>query len=137
METAAKIANSCQAQLIVLFPYRLIGHSHSGAMTSLKVKLESEAKEQFQCLRKALPEVEKSCCEFYAEIGFMTDRISAHVAKSHIDMVIIGQQQVNAGNDNYGSNIQSLITISEIPFVIVPAKVNAEATVYSVQKTQL
>lgn len=137
LETAARIANSCRAHLIVLFPYRLIGHSHSGAMTSLRAKLESEAKEQFQCLRKTLPEVENSSCEFYAEIGFMTDRISAHLAKNDIDMVIIGQQQANAGNDKNGSNLQKLITTSEIPFVIVPTKVNAEATIYSIQKTQL
>src|SRR5687767_5568527 len=98
LDLAAIIAHACRAHLIVLFPYRLIDYSHRGDMSSLKLKLESEAREKFFNLKKNLPHKEYLTCEFQAEIGFVADRISAHAKKNNIEMVIIGQQQTESGN---------------------------------------
>lgn len=127
LAVAAKIASACQAHLIVLFPYRLIHNGYRGDISSLKVKLETEALENFQSLRKTLTGYEHLSFEFAAEIGFTSDRIQAHVRDRNTELVIIGQQQNAATNDLKGFNLQELIAYSGLPFVIVPSEVPAEA----------
>lgn len=127
LEVAAGMANSCKAHLIVMFPYRLIDYGYSGDITSLKAKLETEARQKFQQLKNKLPDFENLSCEFQPEIGFLADRISAHVKKRDIDMVVIGQQQSITTNDVKGFNLQQLIANSKLPFMIVPEEVSAEA----------
>ena len=126
LEVAARIANGFQAHLYVLSPYRLIDSGYEGNVGSLKSKLEGEAREKFNELKKNLPNMGNLSCEFQPEIGFMADRINAHVRKRTIEMVIIGQQQAAAAaSDMKGFNLQQLISNSELPFVIVPSAVKA------------
>lgn len=129
-ELAAKIAIACRAHLVVLFPYRLIDHSHRGDMTSLKLKLEKEAKEKFLSMKDQFPETKTVSYEFHAEIGFTSDRISAHIKANTIDMVIVGQQDTNPVNEIKNFNLHQLLTNSKLPFVIVPPEIKAEARVY-------
>jgi len=131
-DVAAKIAIACKAHLTVLFPYRLIDHGYEGDLGSLKHKLETDATEKFNNLRNSLPNGDAFSYEFQPEIGFTADRIKAHVNKDKqsIDMVIVGQEQTDSNNDSKGFNLQNLITNSQLPFVIVPAEVNAEASVH-------
>lgn len=98
-------------------------------MPSLKKKLETEAKAKFISLKKSDPCAENVSCEFHAEIGFLTDRVSAYVKRNNIDLVVIGQEYTPTGVDLKTFNIQDLITSSRLPFVIVPSKVNVEVTV--------
>lgn len=130
LELAARFAVACKSHLTVLFPYRLIDHHHQGSLASLKQTLESEAREKFNTLRKTLPDESILSCEFQPEIGFISDRINAHVDRNKecIDMVIVGQEQTASSNDSKGFNLQNLLTNSRIPFVIVPTEVNAEAS---------
>lgn len=130
LEVAARIASACKAHLIVIFPYRLIDYGYQGNAASLKLKLESEAKEKFDNLRKKLPGMDKLSTEFQPEIGFISDRIKAHAAKDTIDMIIIGQDQTDSINETKGLNLQHLITHSKLPVVIVPVEVSAEANVH-------
>ena len=131
LDVAARIASACKAHLIILFPYRLIDHSFQGKLTSLRSQLETEAKDKFNTLKKNLPVMESVSCEFQPEIGFIADRIKAHVSKDPIDMIIVGQEQTAATkSDLTGYNIQNLIATSNLPFVIVPANVNQEAGVH-------
>ena len=129
LEMAARISKACNGQLLVLFPYRLIDYGYRGDMASLKLKLETEAKGKFNELKKNLADMEDLPCEFQAEIGFLADRINAHVKRNTIDMVIVGQKQAASTNDIRDFNLQSLITNSRLPFMIVPAEVNAETRV--------
>lgn len=130
LDVAARIANACRAHLIVLFPYRLIDHSFQGNLASLKLKLESQAREKFETLKKSLPVMEHLSVEFQPEIGFTSDRIKAHVGKDLIDMIIVGQKLTDSPNDIKGFNLQALISNSKLPVVIVPTEVNAEASVH-------
>ena len=133
LEVAADLANNNKANLIVLFPYRLIHEDLGGDMVSLKKKLESEARIKFQVLRDNLHGLEKTPCEFYPEIGFLAGRLSSYLAKKNIDIVVIGERQVNEGNTKNRPDLQNLISTSTIPFVIVPGQISA-ATLYTVQK---
>lgn len=123
LEVAAKIASACGSDLIVLYPYRLIDYIHHGDMASLKSRLEADALRKFQQLKETAV-TEDLHIEFHPEIGFMADRINAYARRKNIDMIIIGQQQPLVENDPKGFNLQSLITNSQLPFVIVPAEVN-------------
>lgn len=129
LEEAANLANASKAHIIVLFPYRLIGQSHGDDMVSVKTTLESEAKKKFQNLKNTLQSLEKASCEFHPEIGFAAGRISAYLAKKYVDMVIIGEQQLNEGNYKNGSDLQNMISTSRVPFVVVPPKVSAKTRV--------
>ena len=129
LELAARIAIACKAHLIVLFPYRLIGNDYEGSLASLKQKLEAEAKIKFDDLRSNVPDVNMLSFEFQPEIGFIADRIKAHInrEKDSLDMVIVGQEQTTPNNDSKGINLQNLLTNSKLPFVIVPAEASTEA----------
>ena len=128
-EVAARIAIACTAHVIVIFPYRLIDYTHRGHITSLKLKLENEAKEKFLSLNDGLPDTQRVSHEFHAEIGFASDRISAHIRNNNVDMVIISQQHTTPSNEDKNFNLQHLLTNSKLPFVIVPEEVKAEASV--------
>jgi len=129
LEVAVRIAKACTARLIVLYPYRLLKNGYGGDIPSLKKKLETEAKENFDNLKRNLLDVENLSCEFEPEIGFIADRIDAYVRKNNVEMVIIGQHQTAGTNDLKSFNLQSLITNAKLPFVVVPAEVKAEASV--------
>jgi hypothetical protein len=132
LEVAARIAIAWKAHLMVLFPYRLIDYGYEGSLATLKMKLETEAREKFNSLKNKLPGAETLSFEFQPEIGFISDRIKAHVSKDKdiIDLVIVGQEQTSPNNDSKGFNLQNLLTNSKLPIVIVPAEVNAEANVH-------
>ena len=132
LEVAARFASAWKASLLVLFPYRLITDNYQGNLGSLKLQLETEAREKFNTLRGKLPACSNGlACDFQPEIGFVADRIRAHVSrdKDSIDMVILGQEQSALLNDSKGLNLQSLIANLNIPFVIVPAERKEAATV--------
>ena len=124
LETAGNIASGSNAHLLVLFPYRLTDFGYRGDMTALRQKLESEAREKFLALKQNVPVLHSISCEFQPEIGFIFDRIISNVKKSQVDMIVIGQLQTVAINDAKGISLQSLISSSTLPFVIVPEEKN-------------
>jgi hypothetical protein len=129
LQVAGSISKACDAHLIIIYPYRLITSSHSGDMTSLRLHLENDAKEKFKELGKNISEIANISHEFQPEIGFIADRIDAHVKKGAVDMVVISQELTANTNDIKGFNLQHLITCSKLPFMIVPFELNAVASV--------
>jgi hypothetical protein len=127
LEVAAGIGGAWKAHLVVLHPYRLIDYGHRGDMSTLRSRLESEAREKFYILQKSVPNMEAISYEFKPEIGFVPDRVVDYVKRNKIDMVVIDQPQTDPGNDLKSFNVQNLIRNSKVPFVIVPCEVNAEA----------
>jgi hypothetical protein len=125
LETAGNIASGSNAHLLVLFPYRLTDYEYRGDMTTLRQKLESEAREKFLTLKRNVPVLHSISYEFQPEIGFIFDRIISNVKKSQVDMIVIGQPQTLAINDVKGISLQSLISSSTLPFVIVPDTKNS------------
>lgn len=128
LKVAGRMAKAYDTGLLVLYPYRLIGNGHpDDNITSLKLRLETLAREKFHDII-GKSGLENLPCDFQPEIGFLADRISAHARRKNIDMVIIAQQQSDKENDLRSYNLHNLISNSQIPFVIVPAEVNAEAS---------
>lgn len=126
LEIAGNIASGCKAHLVILFPYRLIDYGYRGDITALRRKLESEAYEKFQELKRNVPVLHTIPHEFQPEIGFIFDRIASNVKKNQVDMIVIGQQQTLAINDAKGVSLQSLISSFTLPYVIVPEERNPQ-----------
>lgn len=123
LDVAAQIANACGARLDVLYPYRLISDNLPGDMSSLRRRLETQAVEKFKQLKNTLPHLEKASPEFFPEIGFVPDRITAYIKRNAVDMVIIGQHFSDPPNDIKNIDLPSLIGNSQLPFVVVPTDV--------------
>jgi hypothetical protein len=126
LDVAATIANACNAHMVVLFPYRLMDYGVHGDLTSLRRKIETEAREKFNALKTTVPTLESTSCEFRPEIGFVFDRIISSVRNNEIEMIILGQQQIRAINDRQGLTLENLMSTSMRPFVIVPEAKTAE-----------
>jgi len=129
LEMGARIASAWKAHLIILYPYRLIDYGHRGDMSTLRRRLESEAREKFYTLQRTLPGIDSVSCEFKPEIGFVADRVIDYVKKHSVDMVVISQPESDPGDDLKSFDVQDLIKNSKLPFVIVPCEVNAEANI--------
>lgn len=129
LEVAAGMANACHAHLVVLFPYRLINYGYDQDMATLKTKLETDARLKFLSIKKNLSIMDIVSSEFQPEIGFLSDRINAHVKNAKADMIIIGQRQSVTTNDIKGFDLQNLISHSKLPFMIVPEETGAESVV--------
>ena len=127
LEVGAIICKAYGARMVVLFPYRLIPQGPRGDISSLKMRLETEAREKFRRLKDTISSMEGVSVEFQPEIGFIADRINAHVRKNNVDMIILGQQLTDPANDIKGFDLQTLISDSKSPFVIVPAEVKVTA----------
>ena len=126
LEVAANISNACKGRLIILYPYRLIINGHQGNMVSLKANLENEAREKFDIVLAKLLTEKPHVCEFRPEIGFMADRINACVKRESVDMVIVGQQQAETSAGTKDPILQHLITLTQLPFVVVPTEMKPQ-----------
>jgi hypothetical protein len=126
LEVAARMACAYRSHLIILFPYRLIDNSYNGEIFKLKAKLEQDAREKFLSFKKQVVVLDQVPHEFQPEIGFPADRINSFVRRSRIDSVVISQRQANLMNELNPAALQSLITNSKLPFMIVPEEVDVE-----------
>lgn len=126
LKVAARMANARQANLAILFPYRLIDYSFKGDLAKLKSKIELEARDKFELIKKQISAMDKLSYEFQIEIGFPADRISTYVTRNKLDMIIIGQNQADTISEINGIALQKLITNSKLPFTIVPEEIDAE-----------
>jgi hypothetical protein len=126
LEVAATMAYAYKSHLTILFPYRLIDHGYNGEIFKLKLKLEEEAREKFHALKNRVALLGELSYDFLPEIGFSSDRISAHIRRNKVNSVVISQRQANAMNDANGMALQTLIASSKLPFTIIPEETDVE-----------
>lgn len=120
LKVASELALQCQAQLTILFPYRLIQAEAPDDVATLKVKIETNARNKFSTLEKAynLPGLVEYT--FKPEIGFLSDRIEVHARKNLVHMVILSREQALSMHDQNGETLQEFLGELKIPFLIVP-----------------
>jgi hypothetical protein len=126
LEVAARMAYAYKSHLTILFPYRLIDKEYRGEISKLKIKLEQEARDKFLLLKKLVPVLDQVSHEFQPEIGFPADRIISFVKWNKVDAVVISQRQANLMNEVNQLPLQSLITNSKLPFMIVPEEIDVD-----------
>lgn len=125
LEVAARMAYAYKSHLTILFPYRLINTPYTGEISTLKKKLEQEAKERFQSLEKHVSVLHLISYDFQPEIGFTIDRINSFVKRNEVDSVVIGQHQSDIINEVNPGAFQNLIKTTKLPFTIVPEETDA------------
>jgi hypothetical protein len=120
LKVASELAAQCQAQLTILFPYRLIQTEPSDEATILKGKIETNARNKFTMLEREyhLPGLVQYT--FKPEIGFLSDRIEFHARKNLVHMVILSQEQALSMHDQKGETLQEFLSDLKIPYLIVP-----------------
>jgi len=126
LEVAARMAHAYKLQLTILFPYRLINNGLSVDVAKLKTKLELEAKERFDHVKRLVPLLDHVSFDFQTEIGFTADRVGSFLRRNKADAIVIGERQANQMNEVNQLTLQALITTSKVPFTIVPEEVDEE-----------
>jgi len=126
LEVAVSMASAFKTHLTILFPYRLIETGHNGDARKLKAKLEEEARQKFNLLKKQVLSIEQISYEFNPEIGFSSDRINSYVKRNKVHSIVISQRHANTIDEINPMALQILITNWKLPFMIVPEEVDAE-----------
>jgi|GEM_PF-1866487 nucleotide-binding universal stress UspA family protein len=121
LDVSATIATACRAHLRILYPYRLLSFGYDGNMTGVRQRLEAEARKKFEDFKQHVPTLDSVSYEFLPEIGFLSDRINAHVNRHDVDMIIISQDQ---SDDKKNFDLQEFIRQAQLPFIIVPASLH-------------
>ena len=120
LKVASELALQCQAQLTILFPYRLIQTEASDDATVLKGKIEANARNKFSVLENDYHLPGRMEYTFKPEIGFLSDRIEVHARKNAVDMVILSREQALSMHDQKGETLQQFLSELEIPYLIIP-----------------
>jgi len=91
---ALNLAKQNQAELIILYAYRLIkvDSDKQSEMLDLKTKFETEAKIKFNKLKETILNSTQIKFSFSCDIGFLSDRIILNVNKNKIDLVVISKK---------------------------------------------
>ena len=85
------MAAACQADLVILHTYRLIGQRESNSMT-LKKELEAQATSIFSSWEDELLAQYEVSYRFISEIGFLKDRILSIAQKYPTDLAVVSER---------------------------------------------
>jgi nucleotide-binding universal stress UspA family protein len=126
LEVAARMAYANKTHLAILYPYRLINNGFRDDVSKLKAKLEQDARDRFEAIEKEVEALKLIAFDFHPEIGFAADRISSYLRRTKVDMIIVSQRQADSIGDINGLGLRNLITVSKVPFTIIPEEIDTE-----------
>lgn len=119
MDVASSIARKCGTHLIVLYAYRLIVDGTGPEIARVKRMRETDARRRFADIEeKILSAIPGLSYEFNVEVGFTADRITFHIRRNGISMIVMNQSLAQTFNE-YG-NLQQFIKDKQLPFLLVP-----------------
>jgi hypothetical protein len=127
LKVAVTVASACDAHLLILFSYRLVDLGRGADMSTIKSTMDAKAKDKFNELEKTFLRNKNMTYEFHPEIGFVADRVSAYIKRNEVGLIILVEDQVNDINETKSFTFRQFIADMKLPFIIVPAEVNAEA----------
>jgi Universal stress protein family len=113
---AASEANKQQAQVIVLYPYRLKQMQGKDNLLKIREGINTEAIFNFEKIAKDTLIEAKVPFEFKPEIGFMNDRVYAHSHRKEFSLLVISKSMAMENKEN----MMELIDLIKFPLVIVP-----------------
>jgi nucleotide-binding universal stress UspA family protein len=126
LEVAARMAYANKTHLTILFPYRLINSGFRDDVSKLKAKLEQDARDKFEVIEKKIEALKLIAFDFHPEIGFAADRINSYLRRTKVDMIILSQREADSIGEVNGLGLRNLITVSKVPFTIIPAEIDTE-----------
>lgn len=116
LHAAIKIAAASHAQLTVLYPYRLNQVRSVPEVGQWKKSIDSDAKNNFTRMTDTLLKEYNIECEFKSEVGFVNDRVSAHMEHHRVGMIIVGKQMVMTNRESMSTMFDRL----DCPFLVIP-----------------
>lgn len=116
LKWAADEAHKQDAQLTVLYPYRLTELQGKHDVIKLRQGMDTEAISNFDKIAKETFHNPAVKYEFRPEVGFINDRIYAHSHKKTFAMLVISKRMAV----NNKENMMELINLIKFPLVIVP-----------------
>jgi hypothetical protein len=109
-------ASKQDAQLVVLYPYRLTQLRGKEGLVKLRQGIDTEAIVNFEKIaRENLHDIPVKY-EFKPEVGFMTDRVYAHSHQTEFSMLVISKHMAMNNRESIGE----LIDLVKFPLVIIP-----------------
>jgi hypothetical protein len=104
----------------------LINNGIRDDISKLKGKLEQEARDKFEAIETKVEALKLIAFDFHPEIGFAADRISSYLRRTKVDMIILSQREADSIGDANGLGLRNLITLSKVPFTIIPEEIDTE-----------
>jgi nucleotide-binding universal stress UspA family protein len=114
---AGHLAANHQANLKVVYPYRLTHLTANDNLFQAKKNIESEAHANFSKIAKGVFKDGPRSYEFKAEVGFINDRVYSYTRKSEILVVVISKRMANTNREALNELLDHLRT----PLLIVPS----------------
>lgn len=109
------------AQLVVLYSYRLIYAGNISDIYAFKEKTEEEARKKFQQIELQLKGDKILSTSFITEIGFFSDNIENYVRKNSVSMIVLGKTMADTIYEHKGLPLQDFMATVLLPLSIVPA----------------
>lgn len=123
--SAISIAEAVEARLILMSAFHVpVPHARVGSTAivhTLATEVEENVKEDFETLKKSLPQLERVNYECVIKHGFAVDEILSAVVEYDIDLVIMGTHGASGVEEIIlGSNTNSLIKRAKVPVLAIP-----------------
>jgi hypothetical protein len=113
---AGHLATYHNANLKVLYPYRLTQMNGKDDLFQLKRNIESEAKNNFSKVAESVFVDRHQAYDFKAEVGFINDRVYSYTRKNEILVVVMSKKMAITNRDALNELLDHLRT----PLLIVP-----------------
>lgn len=94
LKSAVFLAEQFDAQLTVLYPYRLNQIEKIEDMSQTKKNMELAAAEDFKKISGEYLRGSCVVCNFKPEVGFLTDRIYAHTRKNKTGLIVVSKRLI-------------------------------------------
>jgi hypothetical protein len=116
-----KFAQDAQAQVTVLFCYRLIAEDDAETMY-LKKNMENEALKKFKEIEKKMLNAKGVPYQFVTEVGFFPFRIEMTIRKSPVSLLVLGNSIIENFNEYKNLSFEQFLKTCKIPVVVVPGE---------------
>jgi nucleotide-binding universal stress UspA family protein len=122
LKWAMSAARLYQAQVTILFCYRLIAANDEGELQNMKRDMEKKALERFHEIENKLGDTPTVSYQFVTEVGFFPFRIEMFIRKSTINLLVMGNSVIENFNEYKNVSFDQFLLKTKIPVVIVPAE---------------
>lgn len=117
---ALKVSRDQNAELILLYAYRLINNDNSDHI-SHRNSLAEHGRKSYEMVNRELLKDSNVSYTYLSEVGFIEDRILANVKEKDVDLVILcdNVHQTIESQNRHGHD--SLLKRISCPLMLVPA----------------
>lgn len=114
---AGHLAHDHNANLKVLYPYRLNQLKGKDDLGQARKNIEIEARNTFTQMAESVFKNGHTKYDFEAEVGFINDRIYSHTSKNEVLVIVISKGLANRNREAVNELLDHLRT----PLLIVPS----------------